>query len=148
MPDIIKLPSERVEQLRQLSEARSMSIADLIGEYVQQQIASGALADDIPGINVRRKGKSVELDFGDFKKTYSLPLAGAVVNSIRWLAKPRSPGMQSALADVAATVGGFDQIGLSKQGPAIRISEGSKSRTLAPAIANELADLIERTANS
>jgi len=144
LPDFIQLPSERVEQLRALSRNREMPIADLVAEFVNDQIAKGHLDRAIPTIDVRRVGDQVEIDYGAFKRTFGLDLARAYATNLRWFARPKNDALKSAI-DV---VSGAELVGLSRRGTSVKATgeDGSSARTLAPAIARELAALIEDAA--
>ena len=146
MPDFIKLPSERVEQLRALSKARNINMADLIAEYVNQQIALGNLPDTVPGIAVRRRGARVSIDFGDFQKSFDTEVAVAFAKGMRWLATPRARAMNTLLGEALEAFAGFATVGLSRHATSIKVSEGGKHRTLAPSIARDLARVIEKAA--
>ena len=143
MSDIIQLPSERVEQLRALSRNRNLPIADLIAEFVNDQVAKGHLDRAIPTIDVRRNGDHVEIDFGTFKRTFGLELARAYAINLRWLARPKSDALKSMIDSMSGT----ELVGLSRRGTSVKATgEDGSARTLAPSIARELATLIEDAA--
>jgi hypothetical protein len=47
---MVKLSDERGEQLRQIAEAKKLSVADLIAEYIRSEIAANTIPGDIPGV--------------------------------------------------------------------------------------------------
>lgn len=147
MPDFIKVPSERVEQLRTLSKNRDISIADLIGEFVNDQIAKGHLTNDIPGIAVTRKGELVTVDLGEFSRVMTPELAQAYATCLKWLATPRSAGMVTAARDAAEMVSGAHLVGIARRGTSIRLTgENGGERTLAPSVARDLANVVAKVA--
>jgi len=143
LPDFIQLPSERVEQLRALSRNRDLPIADLIGEFINDQIDKGNIDRAIPTIDVRRVGDHIEIDYGAFKRTFGLELARAYATNLRWFARPKNAALRSAI-DV---VMGAELVGLSRRGTSVKATgEDGGARTLAPSIARELAAVIEDAA--
>lgn len=146
MPDFIKLPSERVEQLRALSKVRNTTIANLIAEYVNHEIEAGNLPDAVPGIAVRRRGARVHLDFGDFTKTLDLDLARAFATTLRWLATPKKTGMAGALTEAAQALSGAHLVGLSRHATSVKVTGEGGTRTLAPSVARDLARVIDKAA--
>jgi hypothetical protein len=146
MPDFIKLPSERVEQLRAISSARDMPIADLIAEYVRDQQQKGVIPLAVPGVVVERSGCHVTVDFGHFTKRFKPELARAFAAALRWYATPKRRVMHKALSTLAEAVSGAAIVGISRRGTSIKISEGGAERTLAPSIAVDLAAVVEAAA--
>ena len=147
MPDFIKLPSERVEQLRILSKNREIPIADLIGEFINDQIAKGHLSHDIPGVAVTRKGDVVTVDMGEFSRAMSPDLAQAYATCLQWMATPRSAGMVGASRGAAQMVSGAHLVGIGRRGTSIRLTgENGAERTFAPSVARDLAKLVAKIA--
>lgn len=143
MPDFIQLPSERVEQLRALSRNRDMPIADLIGEFVNDQIDKGHIDRAIPTIDVRRVGENVEIDYGTFKRSFAPDLARAYAINLRWFARPKNDALKATIDGVS----GSELVGLSRRGTSVKATgEDGSARALAPSIARELAALIEAAA--
>ncbi|WP_421695482.1 hypothetical protein [Aestuariivirga sp.] len=50
---MIALPVPRHLQLKELAEKRGMSMADTIGDFINEAIAAGEIADVTPGVEVR-----------------------------------------------------------------------------------------------
>lgn len=164
MPDFIKLPSERVEQLRLLSKSRGLPIADLIAEYVQEQIKLDHLDPAIPTIDVRRVGGRVVIDFGEFKRIFDVEMAEAFAITLRLFATPKTPASHPRLSaentdalntfsqdlrDLNLALSGAEKhVGISRRGTSIKVSgeNGVGKRTLAPSIARELAAVVEAVA--
>lgn len=147
MPDFIKLPSERVEQLRTLSRNRDVPIADLIAEFVNGQIREGHLDRAIPTIDVHRTGDMIEIDFGTFKRCFGLELARAFATGLRWFGTPKAPGIPEAVTDLAQAVSGASLVGIGRRGTSVEVSgENGLKRTLAPSIARDLSGVIAEAA--
>jgi hypothetical protein len=135
---MIKLPDERAEQLRILSKNRNLPIADLIAEYVNEQIEKGHLAPDLPMIEVRRTGAAIVLDFGTFKRELTLELAQAYATALDWFAT-----RTGALPLAAQAASGAHLVGIKRQGTSIKVfGENDAERALAPSIARDLARII------
>lgn len=52
MPDMLRLPAERLEQLRRLSRNREETITQSVGWLIAQAIKIGDLADEMPGFTI------------------------------------------------------------------------------------------------
>ena len=136
MPDFIKLPSERVEQLRELSKKLDMTIADCIGMFVNEQIAKGNLAADLPGFTVERHGDQIKIDTREWLMALTKGDAAQVAKSIRSLITPTkdNPFMPTLGLDIY------------RRGTSLKLKDTATGaeRTVAPSIASDLADQIER----
>lgn len=142
MPELIKLPSERVEQLRILSKNREMPIADLIGEFITEQIAKGHIEPGIPTIAVKRAKDSIEIDFGTFKRTMPLDVARAYATTLEWFAN-----RNGEFAQIAQNLSGAQVVGIKRQGTSVKVEgENGGERTLAPSIARDLAEIVRNAA--
>lgn len=142
MPNFIKLPSERVEQLRALSRNLDLSIADCIGQFIEEQIEKGNLEADVPGFRILIDGeaarlKTEEIDVRFSSKTFLEDAA----KSIRAMVTPSKDNPMMPLPD------GF---GLSRRGTSLKIKDtvNGAEITLAPSIASDVADMMERAAKS
>lgn len=140
MPDYIKLPSERVEQLRMLAKTLDITIADCIAMFVREQMAKGVLPDTVPGITIERRGESVILDTGAFARDMTTDLAQAyaaqVSGMLEAIKTPASsnPFLTSAKLDVA------------KRGTSLKLIDRSTGaeKTLAPSIAFDFARVLQQ----
>jgi hypothetical protein len=61
----ISLPSERVQQLREVAKARAMTITELIGDYLRLEAAKGIIPDQIPGYHISPLASGVRFRVGD-----------------------------------------------------------------------------------
>ena len=136
MPDLIKLPSERVEQLRTLSKNLNMPIADCIGMFINEQIAKGNLAADVPGFKVERHGDQIKIDTGEWLKAMTRGDAAQVAKSIRAMITPSKDN------PFMPTLG----LEIYRRGTSLKLkdAETGAERTVARSIASDLANLIER----
>jgi hypothetical protein len=143
MPKHVVLPDEREAQLRAIAATHNVTVAESVGLLVGWAIEQGKVEAGIPGIEIHRNGDTVEIDFGTFRRVYTVELARAFAVALRWFARPKG----TQFSDILEALSGAEVIGLSRRGTSIKIAgdEGDE-RTLAPSIARELADLIERSA--
>lgn len=138
--DLIRLPSERTDQLRQLAEHKGVSVADLIGQLVTTEINRLGLNQKI-GL-----GKTVDfaiLENGLFHADFGLGV-------MHWNASTLL-GVANAIENAYDRKGGaLDMdagIEVTRVGTAIKIKsvETGSERTFAPSIAKELVALIRAT---
>lgn len=143
----IVIPDERAAQLRMIADKRKLpSVADAVGFLINHAFDTGLVARTLPGVVVTRMGTNVQIDFGDFTKSYPRELARAAATGIRYLAKPRSTEMEKALAGLVEEFAGFEHVGISRRGTSIKFTDGAKSRALSPSVALDLAALIDAEA--
>lgn len=136
----IVLPDEREAQLRAIAAAHNVTVAESVGLLVGWAIEQGKVEAGIPGIEIRRAGDTVEIDFGSFKRVYSPELSKAFAVALRWFAGPR----KTHVSDILEAFAGADIVGISRRGTSVKIvGDNGQERTLAPSIARELAGLIE-----
>ncbi|SOC14351.1 hypothetical protein [Rhodobacter maris] len=67
MTNHIRLPSERIEQLRQIAEARHTTIAEVIAGFVRSEIAAGTIPAAVPGIDVETAGTEIVIKANGFE---------------------------------------------------------------------------------
>lgn len=141
MPKNINLPTERVQQLEKLAEKWSMSVADVVGELIHQQIEKGELEPDVPGFRIYREGKEVHVGTDEWNKVVSSQSATNIARSIRALISPSKDNPVMPLPE------GF---GLARRGTSLKLKDTrtGAEKTLAPSIAKDVADLLERAAKS
>ncbi|MBB2969807.1 hypothetical protein [Mesorhizobium sp. RMAD-H1] len=141
MPDFIKLPSERVEQLRQLSENLNMSIADCIAVFIREQIEKGNLEDRVPGITVERKGNSVTVDTGAFRTSLTADLAKRYAAQVRAMVRPIStPAKGNPF---------IPELDVARRGTSIKLIDRATgaAKTLAPSVAEDFVRVLEQSAS-
>ena len=133
MPELLQLPSERMAQLRNLSRNRDITISDLIGEYVNDQITKGNLEADLPGFKIERIGDSVSIDTGDWTKTIPASTAETLGYAISAILKP---GKNNPFMPLPG-------IDLVRRGTSIKIVDldTGKEKTISRGIAADLASL-------
>lgn len=163
MPTTIQLPSERVEQLRAISEVRKITIADLIGELVAEHIAKGVIPAGVPGAEVARSGSDVTVQIAGLTPWKLAPDAAlAFADMLRAAAAPASAFREALAAraeadrqrfaalregmaaDAAAKLAGLS---IARRGTSVKVQDDAGGeRTLAPSIARELADQLANAA--
>ena len=141
MPRNINLPTERVQQLEKLSEKWSMSVADVVGELIHQQIEKGELEPDVPGFRIEVEGKEVRIGTDEWDKVVSARSASNLAQSIRSILTPSKDNPFMPLPE------GF---GVARRGTSLKLkdTETGAEKTLAPSIAIDVADMLERAAKS
>lgn len=143
MSDVIKLPPERVEQLRMLAKNLDMTIADCIAMFIREQIAKGNLPDEVPGITIERRGDNVTVDTGAFVRDMTADLAQAYAAQVHGMLEgikastPGNPFLTSARLDVA------------KRGTSLKLIDRSTGaeKTLAPSVAFDFARVLMQSAD-
>lgn len=142
MPKNINLPTERVQQLEALGAKWDMTVADVVGKMIHQQIADGELTSDVPGFRITKDGKTVSLITDELNLRFSRKeyLADAA-KSIRAILAPSKSNPLMPLPD------GF---GLARRGTSLKLqdTEAGTEKTLAPSIAIDVAEMLERAAES
>jgi len=137
MGSVIKVPKERAEQLRMLSRRRQMPIADLIGEYVNAQIAAGHLPAELPGFAIERTGDTIIFGAGTFSADLSVQDAAR---------------LGAALRDCAD--GSIDEVRLCQglrvlrngRGLSLKHRGAAEERTMSRGIARDLGEWLLRVA--
>lgn len=141
MAELIKLPSERVEQLRQLSENLNMSIADCIAMFIREQIEKGNLPDEVPGIIVERTDDKVTVDAGAFRASLTADLATG------YAAKVRS--MMLSIAIPSKDNPFVPELDVVRRGTSIKLIDRASGaeKTLAPSVAEDFARVLAKYAS-
>jgi hypothetical protein len=142
MSEFIKLPSERVEQLRTLSKNLDMPIADCIAMFVREQIAKGNLPDEVPGITVKQTGNNIALDLGAFTRVMTKDIATAYAAQVH--------GMLTAIATPSKANPFMPEIGLdvARRGTSIKLIDRTSGaeKTLARSVAEDFARVLSQAA--
>lgn len=142
MTEHIKLPVERVEQLRTLAKNLDMTIADCIAMFIREQIAKGNLQDEVPGITIIRQGKQVALDTGAFQSVLPKDFAQRYAAQVRQMVEPittpskSNPFIPELTLDVA------------RRGTSIKLIDKSSGaeKTLARSVAQDFARVLSHSA--
>lgn len=147
----VRLPPERVAQLQILKEKLSMSsISDTIGFLIRKEFAAQGLQPVIPGVCVIRKGEQVLLAFETAEILLSPEDAIFVVREIRNRTTKETTTRKALTAAVDLCSpefdGGLRPLAITKKGTGVNVRIKQQMKSFSPALANELADLIEATA--
>ncbi|MET3925982.1 hypothetical protein [Devosia sp. 2618] len=139
----VVIPDEREAKLKQIADAHNVSVSEAVGLLIGWAVEQGKVKAGIPGIEIRRDGDAVEIDFGAFKRTFTVELAKAFSTALRYFARPKD----TAFSHILEALSGADVVGLSRQGTSIKVvGDNGVKRTLAPSVARELAWLIDGAA--
>lgn len=135
---MLRLPPRRLDQLKALSSALNLSLADTIGYMLRKEIAAGTIPDAIPGVVVHRVGDKVSITVDEHPEAiYSLDNARDLASTIKSVLEG-APGIMNVLRS----------FGVHRRGNGIKLflPLGGKEATLSPDLARDLADLIEKAA--
>lgn len=142
MPEFIKLPNQRVEQLRQLSAKLQIPISDCIGMFISEQIEKGNVDPDVPGVEVTKTATEVRFKTLDFDiRSSRLKFLEDAAASIRAITRPSKTNGFVPLPE---------NFGVARRGTSVKIMDtdtGSET-TLALGVALDVASQLERAANS
>lgn len=137
---MLRLPTERIEQLKNLTAALGLaSTADTVGYLIREQAARQVIPDTIPGIDISAAGDDVSLKVGDGQPVlYSRAVADKIAVTIRQVAAGEATGT----ADVT---GNYI---VMRQGNGVRLHFPltAPAKSVSPDIARDVARLIENTA--
>lgn len=141
----LRLPPERIEQLRQIADAEAKTVPEVIDDLIRLKIAAGVIPDAVPFVTLTKGDATLNLDAPDFAA--SLPV-GQVPVLVEQLRSALKAGQPKRLADLAATVGALTGIKVERMGSGVRLVSPitGKRYPLAPGVTSDLADQIEREA--
>ncbi len=141
MPRNVNLPDERVAQLEELGAKWNMTVADVVGKLIHQQIEKGELEPSVPGFRILKEGTEVRIGTEEWDKLVSAQDASNVSNAIKALLTPSKRNPLLPLPD---------GISLARRGTSLKIKDTATGaeKTLAPSIARDVADLIAKAARS
>ncbi|WP_156317433.1 hypothetical protein [Cypionkella psychrotolerans] len=149
---IISLPPARVEQLKALSMVWCLPVADVIGRMIKEQINAGVIPATIAGVNLSRFNGAILFGFDNDDALEMTPDEAAfVVEQLRIRAMPKDSTTRKALNAAVDLVTpehdfGLRPLAVSKRGTGINVRIGKTMKSFSPALALDLADLIESTA--
>ncbi len=132
----IKLPSERIDQLKAIGAVLDLSIADTVGYLIRREIAAGTIKPGIPGIVIRHTKDGVRIVFdGHAPKTFAEPDAIKLANTILGLTTDEGGGVFSIDSDFTAVRKG--------NGIEVQLSvKGTPKKMFSRDVARDFADLI------
>lgn len=144
----IVVPDERAAQLRKIAEERHTTVAEVVGLLLNHAYDTGLATRHLPGIEVRRAGKTITVDYGSFTRSFRVDLAETMANALRFFSEPKLPaGFRGTLRETAEALSGIhEHAGLSRRGTSVVIGSGDERRVLAPSVARDLANMIEEVA--
>jgi hypothetical protein len=142
MPKHVNLPSERVKQLETLAEKWEMSVADVIGRLIHEQIEKGELSPDVPGVTVKRKGNAFSFSTPDFQ--FKFDREEYLISASQKIRQVISPSPDNPLMPLPK---GF---GVVRRGTSLKLQDkrSGAETTFAPSVAEDVAAMMERTIKS
>lgn len=138
------IPDERAAQLKQIATDHGVKIPDAIGLLIQWAVESGKIEDKIPSIKIFRDGKEINVDLGDWKKSFSLFDAAAFASELRKLTEPTISAIKADMLTPPKDL----LTSISRHGPGVKIvdSETGAQKTVAKSIAGDIARMVETAA--
>lgn len=145
MSFMLKLPDERGAQLRQIAEAKSKTIPDLIADYIRSEIEKGTIPASLPGIDVAKDGNTITITVPGFEVSVPMnegPTLADLLREAGEVSPTDTARKQRWLEGLAALSG----VKLKRMGAGVRIVSPitGKEYPLASGVAADLADEIER----
>lgn len=61
MTNHIRLPAERIEQLRMIAEAEGKTITEVVADLIRSKVDAGVIPGDVPGIDVTSTGPAITI---------------------------------------------------------------------------------------
>lgn len=141
----IRLPVERIEQLRLIAEAGASSIPDVIGDFIRSEIERGTIPATIPGIEMTKQPDSITITSKGVSVDIPLGEGPTVADLLRGAGDIADADRKRRWIEGAAALAG---VKVKRAGNGLKLvsSITEKEFTLSLSLAVDLADQIERTA--
>jgi hypothetical protein len=148
----VALPVPRHAQLKEIADKRGVSIADLIGQFVNQSIQKGEIADITPGLEVNIGGEpgtgtpKVTLPIGEFLSRMAPAVARQLADVLE---DPEKGKLLFSSVIENPNVVGWDKLRVSGKGVALVLSsiKSGESVTMSRSIAKDVARQLRKTAD-
>ncbi len=146
----IKLPRERVEQLKALSDKWKLSVADVVAKMINQQIEAGEIEREIPGVQIEKQGKRFRLDMlNDWDKTTQK--VGDRLREDRLMLAKELRQLATSLRESFDLPKGEDLLPtpqglkLARRGSYLKLVDTvtGAEKSLSPSVARDIADVID-----
>jgi len=133
----IRVPHERMAQIKMIAEKRSMSYAELIAYWIEREIEDGTIPREVPGVTVRREADQIIVEMGAISRSIRRDVAASFADNIR--------GVAGLARETAEALGGLQ---VRKRGRGIKITDIESGAELAtsPSVARDIAALIDKAA--
>jgi hypothetical protein len=140
----IMIPDERAAQLKQIAKDHGVKVPDAIGLLIEWAVEAGKIKDEIPSIKIFRDGQEINVDLGDWKKSFSLFDAAAFASELRKLTQPTIEALKADIQTPPKEL----LASISRHGPGVKIvdTETGAQKTLAKSIAGDIARMVETAA--
>jgi hypothetical protein len=146
----LKLPVERMEQLRRIGETLNLSLVDVIGHLVRKEIAAGTIKPDLPGITIAGTPSGVTFGFEAARTTLTPSQAVALAEKITSLVNGSSlGGAMRAFVEAQAPNTGLrkpDPVQVDRRGISLRVTIDGITKPFALDVARDLARLLRTAA--
>lgn len=143
MSSHIRLPDERVSQLRAIAEAKAKTIPEVIGDYIRSEIEAGTITGEIPGVDVAATEDGIRIVAGEIDVLIPMghgPSVAEVLASAGSLTGATGAAKKEWLMGAAALSG----IEIKRAGNGLKlVSPITKNEySLSIDVASDLADVI------
>lgn len=146
MPTHIRLSPERIHQLTRIAEAKGLTVADLIADYIRREIAAGVIPADIPYVEVEAGDERLTIRAPDFEAAVPVQEVPALIQRLRDInahAAAKDAGRSHRMFEAAAALSGIQ---LVRMAGGVRLKSPITGETypLASGLAEDLADQVAR----
>ncbi|MFG6081411.1 hypothetical protein ACEUZ9_002031 [Paracoccus litorisediminis] len=146
MSNHIRLPAERIEQLRLIAEAKKQTVADVITGFIRAEIAAGTIPAEVPGIDVKKAGSVITIKANGFEVDLPSDQGPTVAELLRGAAAldPNDKERKRLWLEGAAALSG---IAVKRAGNGVKIVSPFTGREfpLNLNVAADLGDQIDRS---
>ncbi|MBC7737368.1 MAG: hypothetical protein H7245_09165 [Candidatus Saccharibacteria bacterium] len=145
---VIRLPSQRLLQLRALADTWQLTLADTIGRLIAGEVAKGTIPDAIADVTVAREGDVILIAFDQGEPmSLSLDQAAHVAAQIRL--RMEGSDLRQAMqvqVDAQRRDFGLRPFYIARKGRGISVRLGNQVKDFALGVAQDFAALIEKAA--
>jgi hypothetical protein len=136
---VVKVPPERLDQLKAIAAALDLSLSDTIGHLIRAEIAKGTIADAIPGAIIKRTKGGVRVQLGDQPvRTYTVANALSIAEMIRDVIEGKMGGWLNVDCDF--------RVELRGNGVVLYADTRGEPKIVSRDVARDIARLIEAAA--
>ncbi|MBL4917444.1 hypothetical protein [Szabonella alba] len=146
MTNHIRLPAERIEQLRRIAQAKEKTITEVIADYVRSEIAAGTIPASVPGFDVASEGASITIRANGFEASVPMGEGPTVADLLKEAGSANAdPERKKRWIEGAAAMSGMT---VKRAGNGLKLVSPITGREfpLNLDIAADLAEQIERAA--
>lgn len=149
---MVALPPERHDQLTRLADQRGQTLAEVIGGFLDREVAEGRLSPDLPGVSISRDDDGrVRVDLGDVQMILSDANTHKVAEMMRKNADRAARRSTMSDAELSADIRAWARemkeeirAKIERRGKGVRIEgQNGAVHSLEPGVARSIATMIE-----